>query len=81
MSPRSLKLKVSLYLIIALSTAMVLFTLLIVKHQVEELQNEISRHVTQISEVIVKSTRYAMLLNERDIARQDHSGHRQAEGH
>jgi two-component system NtrC family sensor kinase len=64
----NLKLKVSLYLIIALSTAMVLFTLLIVKHQVEELENEISRHVMQISEVIVKSTRYAMLLNKRDIA-------------
>jgi two-component system NtrC family sensor kinase len=68
MLKENLKLKVSLYLIIALSTAMVLFTLLIVKHQVEELQNEISRHVTQISEVIVKSTRYAMLLNKRDIA-------------
>src|SRR5450756_280476 len=64
----NLKLKVSLYLIIALSTAMVLFTLLIVKHQMEELQSEISRHVMQISEVIVKSTRYAMLLNKRDIA-------------
>ena len=63
-----LKLKVSLYLIIALSAAMVLFTLLIVKQQQEQLQTEISRHVMQISEVIVKSTRYAMLLNERDIA-------------
>ena len=64
----NLKLKVSLYLIIALSTAMVLFTLLIVRHQMEELQSEISRHAMQISEVIVKSTRYAMLLNKRDIA-------------
>jgi two-component system, NtrC family, sensor kinase len=64
----NLKLKVSLYLIIALSTAMVLFTLLIVKHQMEELQSEISRHAMQTSEVIVKSTRYAMLLNKRDIA-------------
>ena len=68
MFQNNLKLKVSLYIIIALSTAMVLFTLLIVKHQVEELQSEISRHVTQISEVIVKSTRHAMLLNKRDIA-------------
>lgn len=68
MFQNNLKLKVSLYLIIALSSAMVLFTLLIVKHQLEELQSEISRHVIQISEVIVKSTRYAMLLNERDIA-------------
>lgn len=65
---QNLKLKVSLYLVIALSSAMVLFTILIVRHQVSELQNEISRHVMQISEVIVKSTRYAMLLNKRDLA-------------
>lgn len=68
MFQNNLKLKVSLYLIIALSTAMVLFTLVIVRHQLEEVQTEISRHVRQISEVIVKSTRYAMLLNKRDIA-------------
>jgi len=70
MFQNNLKLKVSLYLIIALSTAMGLFTFLIVKHQMEELESEVSRHVTQISEVIVKSTRYAMLLNERDNAEQ-----------
>ena len=68
MSQNNLKLKVSLYLIIALSAAMVLLTILVVKHQQEQLQTEISRHVMQISEVIVKSTRYAMLLNKRDIA-------------
>jgi two-component system NtrC family sensor kinase len=68
MRPKNLKLKVSLYLIIALSVAMVLFTLLIVKYQQEDLLREISRHAMQISEVIVKSTRYAMLLNKRDIA-------------
>lgn len=68
MLQNNLKLKVSLYLIIALSAAMVLLTVLVVKHQQEQLQTEISRHVTQVSEVIVKSTRYAMLLNKRDIA-------------
>src|SRR5665647_1148536 len=68
MFQNNLKLKVSLYLIIALSAAMVLFTFLVVKQQQEQLQTEISRHVMQISEVIVKSTRYAMLMNERDIA-------------
>lgn len=70
MLPKNLKLKVSLYLIIALSTAMVLFTFLIVKHQMKELESEVSRHVTQIAEVIVKSTHYAMLLNKRDNAEQ-----------
>jgi two-component system NtrC family sensor kinase len=68
MFQNNLKLKVGLYLIIVLSTAMVLFTFVIVRHQLEEVQTEISRHVRQISEVIVKSTRYAMLLNKRDIA-------------
>jgi two-component system NtrC family sensor kinase len=68
MLPKNIRLKVSLYLIIALSAAMTLFTVLIVRHQQEDLLGEISRHVMQISEVIVKSTRYAMLLNERDIA-------------
>ena len=64
----SLKVKVSLYLMVALSAAMVLFTLLIVKQQQEKLQTEISGHVLQISELIVKSTRYAMLVNKRDLA-------------
>ena len=68
MLKENLKLKVGLYLAVALSPAMVLFPFLIVQHQQEHLQEEIARHVTQISEVIVKSTRYAMLLNEREIA-------------
>jgi two-component system NtrC family sensor kinase len=64
----NLRLKVSLYLILALSPAVVLLPYAIVRHQEEHLQDEISRHVTQIAELIVKSTRYAMLENERDIA-------------
>ncbi len=64
----SLKLKVGLTLAIALSPAIVLFPFLIVDHQQSHLQGEIAGHVTQISEIIVKSTRYAMLLNKRDIA-------------
>ncbi len=68
MPQTSLKLKVALYLIIALSAGMGLFTYLIVQHQQEELRNEVSRHVTQISEVVVKSTRHAMLMNEREMA-------------
>lgn len=66
----NLKLKVSLYLIIALSAAMGLFTFLIDRNQMEDLESEVSRHVMQISEVVVKSTRYAMLLNQRDNTKQ-----------
>lgn len=64
----SLRVKISLYLSIVLSVVAVLFTLLFVEHREEELQGEISRHVTQISDVIIASTRHAMLVNERDIA-------------
>jgi two-component system, NtrC family, sensor kinase len=63
-----LKLKVSLYLVLALSPVTVLLPLLIVHHQQEHLQQEIARQVTQIAEIIVKSTRYTMLLNQREIS-------------
>ncbi len=67
MPRNSLKLKISLYLYIVLSTAMVLFTLLILKQRQDELQSVVARHVTQISETVVASTRYTMLVNKRDI--------------
>lgn len=60
--------KVSLYLIVVLSIATLLSTSLVVRNQREELQHEISMHALQMSEVIVKSTRYAMLVNQRDLA-------------
>jgi two-component system NtrC family sensor kinase len=68
MLPRNIKLKVALYLVVALTAAMGLFTVLVIRHQQDELLDEVSRHVMQVSEVIVKSTRYAMLLNERELA-------------
>lgn len=61
------KAKFSLYMLLALSPGLVLLPYAIVTHQQEHLQTEISRHVAQIAEVIVKSTRYAMLVNQRDI--------------
>jgi two-component system NtrC family sensor kinase len=68
MFPKQIKFKVSLYLAIALMPAVVLFPYLIVQHQRNHLQQEVSRHVVQIGEVVVKSTRYAMLLNQQDMA-------------
>ena len=68
MRPQSLRVRVSLYLGIALAVAMILFTLLILKHRQEDMQEVASRHVTQITDVIAHSTRYAMLVNKRDIA-------------
>lgn len=68
MRPLSLRVRVSLYLGITLAVAMTLFTLLILKHRQEDMQAMASRHVTQVTDVIVASTRYAMLVNKRDIA-------------
>ena len=64
----SLRHKVSLYLILALSPALMLLPYVNVTYHKQDLQEEIARHATQIAELIVKSTRYAMLVNERDIA-------------
>ena len=67
MNKKSLRFKISLYLIIVLSTAMILFTWLILKHRQEDLQDVVAKHVIQISEMVVASTRYTMLVNKRDI--------------
>jgi two-component system NtrC family sensor kinase len=63
--PRSLKFKVALHLGIALTVAVVLFTFLIARHHRNELLQEVVDHVQQLSQVITKSTRFAMLQNQR----------------
>ena len=63
MGPRTLKFKVVLYLAVALTVAMLVFTLLVVRHQRNGLLAEAETHVAQISEVIKRSTRFAMLAN------------------
>ena len=76
MGPKTLKFKVGLYLAIALTLALLVFTLLVVRHQRDELLREATSHVTQLSEVITKSTRFAMLQNQPDYVRPDHPGRR-----
>lgn len=65
MLPKTLKFKVVFYLMIALSLAMVAFTVLVVRHQREELLRETERYLAQISDVIKNSTRFAMLANNQ----------------
>ena len=65
---KQIKFKVSLFLAIALAPVVILFPYLIVQNQRDLLQEEISRHIVQVSELVVKSTRYAMLVNEKEIA-------------
>ena len=79
MYPQTLKSKVVLYLTIVLSVAMILFTGLAAWFLYGEILDKVSDDVTQLSEVITKSTRFAMLQNQptyvdriiRDVADQE----------
>ena len=64
MRARTLKFKVVFYLAIALTLAMLVFIVLVVRHQRDELLSEAVSRVTQISDVIKNSTRFAMLTNQ-----------------
>ena len=66
MLPQTLKFKLGFWLAIALTLAMALFTVLIIRYQREQVLQEAVNHVTQLSEVITRSTRYAMLQNQPD---------------
>jgi two-component system NtrC family sensor kinase len=64
--PKTLKLKLGLYLAFALALALLVFTMLVVRHQRDQLLREATSRVTQLSEMITKSTRFAMLQNQPD---------------
>lgn len=64
MRPVSLKLKIGVFLATTLTVAMLLFTVLVVRHSRQELLQEAAGHVNQLSEVITRSTRFAMLQNQ-----------------
>ena len=79
LQPRTLKFKVVLYLTIALSAAMLLFTGAVAWFLYHEVLGKVSDQVIQVAEVISKSTRFAMLQNQpayvdriiHDVANQD----------
>jgi two-component system NtrC family sensor kinase len=60
---RTLKAKVALYLALGLTAALVLFTVLVVRHERDELLGAAVDQLNQLSEVIIRSTRFAMLEN------------------
>ncbi|MEO8655524.1 MAG: ATP-binding protein [Ramlibacter sp.] len=64
MSPRSLKFKVSLYLSTVLVAVMLLFVVLLVQQERGEQLRTLVTHMTQLSQVIVLSTRHAMLVDD-----------------
>jgi two-component system, NtrC family, sensor kinase len=65
MRPTTLKAKVVLYLAVGMMAVVVVFTLLAARHQREQLLASAVAHLTQLSEVIVRSTRFAMLQDQR----------------
>ncbi len=66
----SLRATVSVGLFVVLAAAMFPFSLLVVKFARDDLQAATSRHVVQVAETVVKSTRLAMLLDDRDAVTQ-----------
>jgi two-component system NtrC family sensor kinase len=64
LQPRTLKFKVVLYLTVALSAAMLLFTGGVAWFLYQEILGKVSDQVIQVSEIISKSTRFAMLQNQ-----------------
>jgi two-component system NtrC family sensor kinase len=64
MRPGSLHFKIVLYLTIALTVAMAFFTVPVIRHQREKLLEEAAGHVARLSDVIIRSTRFAMLINQ-----------------
>ncbi len=64
MQPRTLKFKIVLYLLVALSAAMLVFVGMVAWYLYAEILGRVSDQVIQVSEVISKSTRFAMLQNQ-----------------
>jgi len=60
----SLQVRVVLYLTVALTVAMALLTVPVISHQREKLLEEAAGHVARLSDVITRSTRFAMLMNQ-----------------
>ena len=60
----SLRFKVGFYLVIALTVAVLIFTLLVIRNNREELLQQVISHGAQLSGVVIKSTRFAMLQNK-----------------
>ncbi len=64
MERQTLKFKIGLYLGVTLSVVVVLFILLVTQRQRDVLLNTVASHVTELSDVITKSLRFAMLRDQ-----------------
>jgi len=76
--PRTLKFKVGFYLAVTLTATLAAFAVVVIRHQRIELLEAAAGHATQLSDVVIRSTRFAMLNNQpeyvhsilQDVARQ-----------
>jgi two-component system NtrC family sensor kinase len=64
MNRNSLKFKVGIYLVIVLAVVVFVFTALMVRNSREQLLQQTISHAAQLSEALIKSTRFAMLENK-----------------
>lgn len=64
MRPRTLSFKVGVYVAVTLVVVMLVFIVLVINHQRDQLLDQAASHVSQLSGVISKSTRFAMLQNQ-----------------
>ena len=67
MTPKSLQFKVSLYLTLVLGATMMLFIALLVRQERSAQLQTMVTHMTELSQVIERSTRHAMMLDEPEI--------------
>ena len=65
-NPSSLRLKIALYLGAALMTALLAFAALVLRQEREHRLRSAAEHVAQLSDVITRSTRFAMLQARPD---------------
>jgi len=60
----SLKFKVGFYVVVALTAAVFVFTMMVVRNNREELLQQVTDNSGQLSRVVIGSTRFAMLQNQ-----------------
>jgi len=60
----SVKFRVGFYLMVALTTAVFIFTMMVVHNNREELLQQVNTNSGQLSRVVISSTRFAMLQNQ-----------------
>jgi len=60
----SLKFKVGFYLVVVLTIAALIFSLMLVRNNREELMQQVTNNSAQLSRVVISSTRFAMLQNQ-----------------